>query len=342
MIPLFKPKVRLRYILAVAKQMILHRIGPGQSTSMFEDAIKHISGAKYCAATTSGTTSLLMSIESLDLPKGSTVLFPAYTFLAGANACRFMGYNIRLVDIKEDTLCMDPGKVNITKDVSCVIFVNHNGYVGKDVGQVKSICDAHHCPMIEDSSQAIGIDRAGRKGDLGVFSFSVPKLVTTGQGGAVITDNPDIYKRILQIRDHGDNWKQTRVHNYIGINLKFNDILASYGLSQFKQLDKLVKKRKRIFDWYRRYIDIIDYGYDSSWGILYRTYKATEVIASLDNNGIQSSLIYKPINHNIPYQNQGAFPVAERISNTVVYLPFFLSISKSQVRTICNIIRKIK
>ena len=101
-----------------------------------------------------------MALYSLDLPERSTVLFPAYGFTAGADAAKFLGLNIELVDVKPDTLCMDPDKVKISGDCRAVIFVNHNGYVGPDVSRVKEICEQHCVPMIEDSACALGIESA--------------------------------------------------------------------------------------------------------------------------------------------------------------------------------------
>lgn len=338
MIPVFEPRIKMKYALQVFFQIMSGWVGSGETVVAFENEIKHVTGAKHAISTTSGTTALLMAVSSLDLAPGSTVLFPAYTFLAGANACRFLGYNVRLVDIKEDTLCMDPDMIEVAGDVSAVIFVNHNGYVGEDVLKTRRICDENSIRMVEDASQGIGIDGAGLTGDLGVFSFSVPKLITTGQGGVVFTDRDDLARRCRRIRDHGEDWRETRTHNHLGANFKYNDILASYGLGQLGDIGKLLKIRKQIFGWYREHIDIVDYGYESTWAVIYRTQKADEIISNLNQRGFQAVRYYKPINWNPPYDTGEKFPVAEKVHNEIINLPSSLTLKRRHVERICQTI----
>ena len=341
MIPQYQPQIKFRYAYDVFKQVMSGWVGTGKVTEEFESKIGDIMGSEYVVSTTSGTTAIMMSIKALKLPEGSTILFPAYTFLAGANAARFLGYKVELVDIKRDTLCMDPNKVIITDNISAIIFVNHNGYIGDDVNMIKAICIDSEIPMIEDSSQCIGIRGAGIVGDVGILSFSVPKLVTTGQGGAVITNDKLIYKRLKRVRDHGDNWRQKREHNHIGINLKFNDILASYGLAQLRQIDKLLEKRKLIWKWYNDYIGdtLNSLSPINSWMITLQTNESDKIIKSLAKHNIKAEEFYKPINWNYPYTDGLLYEVAESVYKEMVYLPSSLTLKKKNIKKICHIIK---
>jgi len=339
-IPQFQPEVLDSYIQDVSAQMKSRWVGAGKKTEEFEKRISEISGAKYIVATTSGTMAIVMALESLNLPKGSTILFPDYTFLAGANAAKFMGYNVQLVDIKEDTLCMNPDEVYIKEDVSAVMFVNHNGYVGEDVEKIKDICNKTNVPMIEDSSQGLCIKNAGNTGDVGIFSFSVPKIITCGSGGSLITDNEEIYIKAKRVRDHGDNWRENRIHNYLGVNLKFNDILAAYGLSQLDNIENIKSKKKQIFDWYEKYINIYRYGLPFTWMVIHKSKKASAVIDSLKAEGIQATKYYRAIHENPVYATYEPFPVAERMAQELVYLPSSLNLEESTVDKICEIIKK--
>lgn len=356
-IPQFEPNIRLKDIWAVVKQMRSGWVGPTRMTRDFEVELSRLTESE-AVVTTSGTTALIMAIKSLELPKGSTILFPAYTFLAGANAARFLGYKIKLVDVKYDTLCMNPNRVEFAlkkfKSISCVLFVNHNAYVGEDVEEIKHLCEIYNVKMIEDTSQALGVKTNSIDGeieeytdeligDVGVFSFSVPKILTTGQGGAVYTYDENLVTKLLQIRDHGDNWRATKVHEYLGVNFKFNDILAAYGLSQLKDLDKLLEKRKQIFDWYRNHIQLVDYGYDSTWMAIYRSAKSRELIAKLKENDIQAVQYYKPVHWNTPYKTKkGMFKTAEKLFYELVYLPSSLTLKKGQVNKIAKIVKEME
>lgn len=346
-IPQFSPQIRQKDMDAVQEQMLSGWVGPTQTTLKFENEIKLITGAKHCISTTSGTTAIILALKSLGLPTNSHILFPAYTFLAGANACRFLGHHIKLIDICSITLCMRPALVENAieqDDIDCVMFVNHNAYVGKDVQIIKKMCDQRNIPMLEDSSQALGMPNAGRTGKVGVFSFSVPKLITTGQGGAIITDDDQIASNCEAWRDHGEGWKKTKIHKYLGCNFKFNDILAAYGLSQLQDIDELLVQRKKIFDQYRIHLDILDHGYNSTWMVLYRSnyLAANKIIDILGKEGIQAAQYYRPINHNPPYADKVNYPTAEFSYQEIVYLPSSLNLTLEQIDRICHIIIRIE
>lgn len=335
-VPQFEPLIVQSYADDVQKQIMSGWIGPSKTTQAFEEKLCEITGAKYCLSTTSGTTALLIALSALDLPPESTVLFPSYTFLAGANAARFLGHKVKLIDINPETLCMNP---NLLQEANAVIFVNHNGYVGEDVQIIKDLCK--NTPMIEDSSQCLGMPNGGRIGDMGILSFSVPKLVTTGQGGAVITDDESLYNRCRQIRDHGEDWRKTKIHNHLGVNFKFNDILAAYGLSQLSDLDFLLSERKRVFDTYRERINLIDFGYDSTWMVIYKTENVNEIVEELRKEDIQAVKYYQPLNHNPTFQNNWIYSVAEEIWNTHIYLPSSLVLQDETIHRVCEVIHRI-
>ena len=233
-------------------------------------------------------------------------------------------------------------KLKIKKNTGAVIFVNHNGYVGPDVKRVRMMCDAKGIPMIEDSSQAIGIPNAGMIGKFGCFSFSVPKLITTGQGGIVFTNDDELATRIKEIRDQGDNWRKDKVHKKIGVNLKFNDILSAYGIAQLKRLNKLLNRRKEIFDTYRKYLHLVDFGYDSTWMVIYKTDYADVIIDHLKSKNIQAVKYYRPVNENPPYHDAVIYENSKTIYDKYLYLPSALNLKKSTIVEICETIKKIE
>lgn len=338
-IPQYEPLINKSYADAVNKQILSGWIGPSQTTLEFENKICEITGAKYCVSTTSGTTALMMAVIASKLKNHSKILFPAYTFLAGANAAKIMGHKIKLVDIKKETLSMNPD-IDLN-DVAAVIFVNHNAYIGEDIQKIKNKCVDRKIPMIEDSSQALGMSNAGRIGDMGIFSFSVPKIVTTGQGGAIITDNEVFYNRLIEIRDHGGDWRKSRLHKSLGVNFKFNDILASFGLEQLKSIDMLLEKRNKIFDCYRKHIKLVDFGYKSTWMVIYESKNSDMVINKLKNNNIQAIKYYKTINENTIYKNREKFPNANYVAKNFIYLPSSLGLTEKQINKICKTILSV-
>ena len=345
-IPQYAPWIRPGYGRAVAHQVDSGWVGPGEATAAFEAALAEAVGMPFAAATTSGTAALLIAIKALGLPRGSTILFPAYTFLAGANAARFLGHKVRLVDIKEETLCMDPDQVEIGTDVGAVMFVNHNGYAGPDVARIKRMCAKAGVPLIEDASQGLGIRGCGTFGDVSVLSFSVPKLVTTGQGGAVLTRDASLMEQVRRLIDHGGDWRKDRVHRHIGVNFKFNDISAAFGLAQMRSLDLLRARRKRVYDGYRARLDLwpvfSNRNSDSTWMMIHRAASAPAVVAALKAQGIQAVQYYQPIAWNPPYRTRSRLPAAEAVFAQAVYLPSSLTLTLPEIQRICRIAKSAR
>src|SRR3990167_8295647 len=312
----FTPWIRPIYALNTTKTIMSSFIGPGKEVEKFElNILKTIEHSnEYCIATTSGTVALIMVIKALELKPGSTILFPAYTFLAGANAAKFLGYNIKLIDIDEDNLCMDPKLVEKElkeiKNMSAIIYVNHNAYDGgTELGDINDLCIDYNIKLIQDAAQCIDVP-IHLYGEMATYSFSVPKIVTTAQGGAVVTKDENIYNKLKQIRDHGDdNWKKTKLHTNLGVNFKFNDILASFGNSQFNHFNEII---------------------------------INKVKEQLKLNNIGSEQYYKPIHWNPPYKTEDSFPIAEKMYERLLYLPSSLTLNKSDVDRICSIIKKVE
>lgn len=346
----FEPQIRKEYAQAVYDQIMTGWIGWGKVVKEFEDMFRHYVVISHAIATTSGTSSLLTALYALEIGPGDEVIVSDYSFIAAVNCIRFLGAYPRLVDIRKETLCMDPDKIEslINKNTKAIIFINHNGYVGKDVYKVKDICRKHRIYMIEDSACGLGQwykgKHAGTIGDIGCFSFAVPKILNTGQGGMIITKYLKYYGRCKEIIDQGSlSWRKNGIHKFIGINFKFNDILASYGLAQFKVLDKLLEKRYEIFSWYLdNGIDIQYFDTDKKtgpWMNIYLADNAEELQVGLKKEGIESKLLYKPVHVSLDRRGEAEFPITEEICEKALYLPSSLNLIKEDVDRISNIIK---
>ena len=345
-IPQYQPVVKWKYIYAVVKQMLSGWVGTGATVDKFEKTIRDMILTDYVVSTTSGTMALYLALCALEIPKDKKIIFPAYTFLSGANVAKHLGYEVEFMDVDKETMAIHPWalttRLKNKNDIGAVIFVDHNAFTD-DLQSIVNICKKYNIPLIEDSAQAFGT--AGTKGDIGIYSFSVPKIITTGQGGVAFTRNKEYAERMLRLRDHGDNWRQTKVHNHIGLNLKFNDILAAYGLAQIKEFGKLLDKKDDILNEYKKHIHIETRrwgGRRNAWMVIYKTNKANKIIEALGKEQIQAVKYYRSIPSNPAFGISRSFPNAEYIHDHYLYLPSSLNLSKRDIRRICKIIKEVE
>ena len=329
MIPFYEPYQLQSYAEAVATQVASGWVGPGKRTQEFEELLAEKTGAKYAVATNSGTSAIMAAIWSIGM-EGKRCAFPAYGYPAGANAARVMGCSVRLVDIGTNSGCIRLSEYD-GLDTDFAIAIRQNG--------AEPWLNGYGKPVIDDSAVALGI--AGHPvGGCRIFSFSVPKLISMGQGGAVATDREDIAEAVRGFIDQGGGWRETRVHQKIGVNLRMPDILAALGIPQLKRLDELVEMRKQIRAWYRERIDI---GPDDAWCVTISVPEAAGLKQWLKERGVQSEMLYRSMNENPCYESRGfTFPVARRMAETTLYLPSSLGLSREDVSSVCDAVSEFR
>lgn len=358
MIALYEPHITLRHKWAVIRQLLSGWIGPGKTCEAFASLMCETVGRQHCTLTNSGTSALMLAYLALDLKPGATVCCPAYGFPAAHNAARLLGLNVKLIDVDPATANMDAEKLAqwVTVDnripesnPSAVVFVDHNGCTA-GLKDVADMCRRWGIPLIEDSAVALGSPGAGITGDLAIYSFSVPKIVTSGQGGAVLTDNPALAKRLEQLVDQGGDWRQDRIHKAIGGNFRLADLNAALGLAQLRDLPRLIEKRNRLWGWYREVLPIHnDPGAGKSGWMVTRKINALGRIMErtinkmvmaeygATNNTAPTGELYKPLCYCKPYEEPSEnFHGAMSYYMNVGYLPSSLSLTRNQVREICN------
>ena len=197
----------------------------------------------------------------MELKKNDEVIVPDLTFVASPNAIQAVGAKPILCDIEKETLNLDLEKLEkkITRKTKAIMIVNFNGRT-TNMKQLKDISKKYNLKLIEDAAHSLGSyyknSHQGTNSDLGVFSFSTPKIITTGQGGMIITNKKNIYERCCELKDFGrkigakKNVRSAFDHKIIGYNFKFTEFQAGIGISQMKKLPKLIVKKKKMFQKY--------------------------------------------------------------------------------------------
>ena len=229
----------------------------GKKVEEFENIVAKYVGTKYAIAVTSGTTALHLSLVALGIKRGDEVIVPDFTFPATANVVEHVGAKPILTDINLETFNIDVNEIKnkITSKTKAIIPVHLFGQPA-DMDPIIEIAEENDLYVIEDAACALGAEYKGKKcgniGDIGCFSFHPRKVITTGEGGMITTNDPDIAEKLRILRNHGIkviNGKYDFVQP--GFNYRMNEIQAAMGIVQMRKLDKVIKKRielARVYD----------------------------------------------------------------------------------------------
>jgi perosamine synthetase len=223
----------------------------------FERAFADYLGVRFAVALPSCTSAIHLSLLALGVGPGDEVVVPDVTWIASAAPAIYVGATPVFADIDPDTWCLSAESFAecITPATRAVIPVDLYGNVA-DLDGIREVADRHGIAVIEDAAEAIGSESGGRKagslGDTGVFSFHGTKTLTTGEGGMLVTDREDVYRRVQFLRDHGRPPGDKRFDNTeVAYKYKMSSLQAALGLAQLERIDELVARKRRIFHWYR-------------------------------------------------------------------------------------------
>jgi len=227
----------------------------GKYTQVFEGLFADFMGAKYTVAVSNGTAALEIILRALEI-EGQDVIVPTNTFLATAFAVIHAGNRVVFADSNPDTLCLDieDVKQRLTENTRAVILVHIGGVITPEVYELQHLCEERGLYLIEDCAHAHGCAINGQKvGTLGVaggFSFFPTKVLTTGEGGVITTNDESLYRKALMIRNHGKNPAMGNRMSEIGHNQRMSEFTALLGIQQMKKVPVIIEERRRIARFY--------------------------------------------------------------------------------------------
>lgn len=221
-----------------------------------EKQLSNFLGVKYCCVLNSGTSALHATLLAYEIGSRDEVIVPSFSFIATANSILFVGANPVFSDIEEQTFGLDPESVkeNISETTKAIMPMDYGG-LSCDIFSLKEIATNNKILLIEDAAEALGSTVKGRNvgtvSDAAIFSFCGNKVITTGEGGAVVTDSEEIFKRISLIRSHGRadsksyfNNPNSSIYETLGYNWRMSSITAALGIAQLHKLNKIIKMRQ--------------------------------------------------------------------------------------------------
>ncbi len=225
-------------------------------STVFEKKFAEYVGVKYAMATSSCTGALQIALMALDIGPGDEVIVPDQTWVATANAVRYVGAIPVFADIELDTWNIDVRSIEklITAKTKAIIPVHMYGHPAR-MTKIVELAKKHNLKIVEDAAPAIGAEwegkRCGSFGDFAGFSFQGAKLMVTGEGGMLVTNSDELYEKALKIWDQGRNPSRTFWIDADGVKFKMSNIQAALGLAQLERVDELIEMKRRIFSWYQ-------------------------------------------------------------------------------------------
>lgn len=333
---------------AVSKKMLRY----GKYVKLFEDSIAEYVGIKYAIAVSSGTAALHVALLALDVGPGDEVIVPSFSCAPPALATVLCGARPVFADIEEETLNIDPHDVlrKITPKTKAIIPIHYAGHPA-EMDELMEICEKHDIYLVEDAAEALGAEYKGRKagsmGDVAVLSFSPNKTITTGEGGMVLTNDPDIAERCKVIKDYGQKGR----FNYVmlGNNYRMTELQAAIGVAQIKKIKEIIKRKHKIAKIYNNMLadhvripvekPYVKHAY-MSYYIRVPVKIRNKLIKHLKMRGIETRTYFPPL-HKQPFYSKfcNAFlSVTEKVYSEIVNLPISPVMRESEVFYVCETI----
>jgi perosamine synthetase len=331
----------------------------GKYIAAFEEKFASFCNVKHAIATNNGTTALHLALVGLGVKPGDEVLVPTVTYIATANAVRYCHATPVFVDVTRDTICIDPDQIEkkITPRTKGIIPVHLYGHPA-DMSAINEIAKRRGLWVLEDAAEAHGAEldrrRVGGLGTCAVFSFFGNKIVTTGEGGAVTTDDPNLAARLRLHRGQGMDPKRRYWFEVVGYNYRMTNIQAALGLAQLEGVEAALAARDQIARWYGEALEpladhlILPQARPSARHVywMYTVFLRTgddrrrdAVMRSLDASGIETRPVFYPMHVMPPYREKGHYPVADEWSPRGINLPTFQALTKEQVARIARSLR---
>ncbi|OHA26145.1 MAG: UDP-4-amino-4,6-dideoxy-N-acetyl-beta-L-altrosamine transaminase [Candidatus Taylorbacteria bacterium RIFCSPHIGHO2_02_FULL_44_36] len=363
MIPYGRQSIDKKDIVAVSAVLKSDWLTQGPKVLEFEKALAKYCSAKFAVAVSSGTAALHLAYSVAGIGEGDEVITTPNTFVATTNMLLVVGAKPVFCDIRLDIYNLDKNEIEklITKKTKAIVPVHFAGQPC-EMDVILKIAKKYGLLVIEDACHALGAKCKNKKigsiSDMTIFSFHPVKSVTTGEGGAVLTNNKNFYKKLILLRSHGvvKDKKGFNVMTALGYNYRLTDIQAALGISQLKKLDKFIQKRHQAVELYEKYLvsnkniilpkELTENC--SAWHLYVIRTKSEKTRLPLYNflkkNGVGVNFHYPPVYSQPYYRKNGyeniSLPNAELYNETAITIPLFADISEKEIKYVSGKINK--
>lgn len=333
----------------------------GRFVNEFEAKFAEYCGVKYAISCANGTVSLHLALMALDIGPGDEVIMPTLTYIATANCVKYCGATPVFVDSDPDTFNISAEDIEkkITPRTKAIIPVHLYGLCS-DMDAINAIAKKHGLYVIEDAAEAhgamIGNRKSGTMSDIGSFSFFGNKIITSGEGGMVVTNNEELYKKMKLIKGQGMSPEKRYWHVIVGYNYRMTNMQAAVGLAQLENIEWHIAQRKRVAEEYKKHFGGYELvrmqdcpeGYTHVYWmnnvILSDKVKLSrdEVMKRMEQHDIEMRPVFYPMHVMPPYYDADAsFPVAEKLAGRGISLPSHAMLTNEDIAFISNTLKAI-
>ena len=316
-------------------------------TKELEDKVASYVDRKYAVAVPNGTIAIYLALVASGIREGHKVAVPNITMIATINAIIWAGAEPVIVDI-DNNLCMSLDSLKKVPDINAVIFVPMNGRVGSGL-EIQEYCKDKDIILIEDSAHALGSSylnqKCGSLGSLSIFSFTPHKIITMGQGGMVLSDDENLYQKLMDVKTFNREKDKSDVHKGFGLNFKITDLQSSLGLSQLSKLEEFIKMKKNLHRKYSNYINdkyLKSFSeYETPWFIDFYCNgedQREELHLYLKQKNIETRFSYPSLSSQSYLQNieKTDLTFSEKVSNNILWLPSSTNLTREDVEYVSS------
>ena len=320
----------------------------GPFIERFEKAFSEFLGVKYASTNSNGTTALHLALLACGVEEGDEVIVPNLTFISTSSTVKHANAKPVLVDVDRKTWNIDPDKIKeaITEKTKAIIPVHLYGNPC-DMDSIMKIAEEHNLYVIEDAAESLGAKYNGKQtgsiGHIGCFSFYGNKIMSTGEGGMCVTNDPELFEKINLYKNHGMTKEKRYWHQVVGYNFRMTNIQAAVGLAQLERIDEFISRREKIETKYRELLSgkvefqgQYDKADQVNWIFSVLIENRDEIMEKLKENNIDCRPLFYPINKMKPYADEKDFPNTKEISEKGLSLPTHIHLTEEQIERVCS------
>ena len=330
----------------------------GKYIDQFEEAFAEFCGTKHAITCSNGTAALHLALLVLGLKPGDEVIVPTLTFIATANAVTYCGGKPVFIDAESESWNINPALIEskITSRTKGIIVVHFRGQPA-DMDVILEVAKRRGLFVLEDAAQSHGAEykgkRTGTLGDIGTFSFFGNKIITTGEGGMIVTHNDDFASQMRLLKNQGMENTKRYWHPVVGYNYRLTNVAAAIGLAQLEKVEEEIRGRSEVASWYQEYLHRcpgMQWQSNKEWAkrvwflftlVIEEDNRSVrdDLIPYLLNHGIDSRPVYYPLHSLPPYFDKSAveeYIVAEHVSKRGINLPTWAGMTREDVQYICG------